>query len=901
MSEQTATQKNRGISPIWTLPILAIIICFWLLYKSYLEAGIEIQVYFDDASGITPAKTQVMYMGIPLGLVVDIEPDLDKRKVVATVKMDRSTEEHLVEDTRFWLVKPEVSADRITGLDTLFSGSYIGVQPGSSTKKSSTFMALPTAPPVPQDAAGLHIYLKSAALRSIQEGSAIYFKNIRIGSVQAYQLKEDETISIRCHILPEYSHLIRVKSRFYDASGISISGQLTNLKVRMESIASLFTGGIVVSTPENQLHSTLAKNGDSFQLYEDYKASNYGLSMKLKLASGKNIIEGVTKVMYRGIEAGFVKRITINDDERRSVTAHILLDPRAEIVLREKTTFWLVSPELSIAGVNNLNTMFSGSYITFAPGGGEYRDHFEILPEPPIDTPLRPGKTYRLNSTGSTLLEPGAPVYHLNVQIGEIIGRDLSADRNAVDIQAFIYEKYSDIITVNSVFLQESGISIKADISGISLSADPMLAILKGGVEVVTPSVNGPPSGPADENHLFTLYSRVDEAIADNPSLKPKGLYILLEAENLGSYRIGSPILFKKMKVGRIVGFSLVEGGEKVRISCLIEPEYEHLVTTDSRFFNISGVRLRAGSGGIQLETASVESLVSGGIAFTTGKNGRKVSDRHIFAIHPSREAAKELDNIGIVVSFDDAGPLNVDAAVKYNGIQLGTVRDVEFGDNLQTVYATLSIDKNYEKLFRQNTRIWLAQPRISLRGVRNLETAIFGSFVAIQPGTGKLNRSFKGINTPPLGQRAKGPGLHIILEAKHLNSIDIGAPIYYRRVKVGEVTGYDLAFDFRDVLIYATIEEQYAPIVRQNTRFWNASGVTVQGGLFSGISVSTQSMDAIMAGGIAMATPNKEEMGPPVASGIHFLLHDKVQPGWLDWSPDIFSIAEEDGTLPAR
>ncbi|NNK94316.1 MAG: hypothetical protein HKP41_08190, partial [Desulfobacterales bacterium] len=70
MHPQTVLKKQKGISPIWTLPVLAIALCAWLLYRSIMEAGIEIEVYFDDATGITPAKTQVMAMGIPLGLVM---------------------------------------------------------------------------------------------------------------------------------------------------------------------------------------------------------------------------------------------------------------------------------------------------------------------------------------------------------------------------------------------------------------------------------------------------------------------------------------------------------------------------------------------------------------------------------------------------------------------------------------------------------------------------------------------------------------------------------------------------------------------------------------------------------------------------------------------------------------
>ena len=157
-----------------------------------MEAGIEIEVYFDDASGLTPTKTQVMAMGIPLGVVMKIEPDIERHKVKAIIKMDRSTEQYLVEGTKFWIIRPEVSAARITGLETILSGSYIGVQRGNSDKPSRVFMGLTSAPPLPADTPGLHIKLRSSSLRSVQEGSSIYFRNIDIGSVQSYKLEEEK-------------------------------------------------------------------------------------------------------------------------------------------------------------------------------------------------------------------------------------------------------------------------------------------------------------------------------------------------------------------------------------------------------------------------------------------------------------------------------------------------------------------------------------------------------------------------------------------------------------------------------------------------------------------------------------------------------------------------------------
>ncbi len=895
MEHQPVIKKKRGISPIWTLPIIAALICGWLLYKSYSEAGIEVTVYFHDATGIVPEKTQVMSMGIPLGVVKKLVPDLEKRMVKVIIRLDRSTEPYLVEDLKFWLVKPEVSAKRITGLDTILSGSYIGVQRGKSTKTARVFTALMKAPPILSSEPGLHISLKTTSLRSIQEGSAIYYQNIQIGQVKTYALQEDDSVLVEAFIRPDYSHLIRTGSRFYDASGITIAGTIPDLKIRMESVAALFTGGIVVGTPEPLKDTPLAQNGDTFTLYEDYKAAEYGIEMALKLASGTGIREGATKIMYRGLEAGTVTRVSINDDPLRSVTAHILLDPRAEIILRENTRFWLVQPEISINGVHNLNTILTGPYITFQPGDGEFKDEFEILSEPPVNPPLRAGRVFRLSSKQTPTSGSGAPVYYRKMKIGQLLDSDLSVERNSIITSIYIYDNYLDLVTPNVVFIESGGISIDADLSGFSFKMFPLVSTLKGGIDLVVPprrERNQPIS--LDNDRLFALYPDYQAAVKDLPALMPEGLYLNLTAENLGSYRVGTPILFKKIKVGQIIGYDYDKEQKQVQLTCFIEDQYKDLISSTSKFYNASGIRLNGSLSGISMETESLEALIAGGISFFTTPGGEKIKNDQQFRVYESIDEARSSDHLNITVHFDNVAQLNVGAEVRYHGIRLGRVAETTFDKDLKSINALLNIERQYATFFRKDTKIWLSTPTIKISKVENLESVLFGASVIIEPGSGKLTTDFIGRNRAPHPFFTSFKGLGLVLETKHLGSLDIGSPVYYRRVKVGEVAGYDLAYDFKGVLVYIIIEERYAQLIRKNTKFWNASGVTVKGGVFSGITVSTESLEAIMAGGIALATPGGADMGGRVETGYRFTLFDKPEAGWLDWSPDIFVIEEE-------
>jgi len=900
MEHQPVVKKKRGISPVWILPIVAVAICGWLLYKGYMESGIDVEVYFSDASGIVPEKTQVMSMGIPLGKVKALEPDLENRKVRVVIEMDRSTEPFLVEDLKFWLVKPEISAKQIRGLETILSGSYIAVQRGDSTTPGRVFTALDRTPPMHSETPGLHIKLRSKELKSIQEGSAIYFKNIQIGNVKTFSLEEDESILLQCFIQPEYSRLIRAGSRFYNASGITMSGKLPDVKIRMESVSALFIGGIVVSTPDSLRETPQAQSGDSFTLYEDFFAAEYGVPMKLKLASGTAINEGSTRVIYRGIEAGIVQEISINDDSRRSVTAHILLDPRAEIILREKTKFWLVKPEVSVGGVKNLGTILSGPYITFEPGDGEFKDSFEILPQPPLNIPLEPGTLFRLSSDETPKSAVGAPIYYKKMQIGELLGSELTMDNKSVLTSIYIYERYQELVSDDAVFIESGGVSINADLSGFSFKMEPLVSTFKGGIDLVLPPVRASKTQVApSSDKLFPLYHDYNAAVEDLPALMPAGLYLKLTTEDLGSYRVGTPISFKKIKVGQIIGYEYSKEEKLVRLACFIDEKYRDLITSASKFYNVSGIRVQGGLSGITVETESLESIIAGGVGFITEPGGSPIKNDYPFHIFESLYAAQTSDHVEITVQFENIGQLKNGAEVKYRGVKIGQVEKTSFGKDLSTIIATLNVEKRYEGFFRKDTKIWLSQPIIKLNKIENIES-LFGLSVIIEPGSGKLKREFKGLVRPPHPFFTSFQGLGLILETNQLNSLDISSPVYYRRVKVGEVTGYDLAYNFKDVLVYITIEQRYAPLIRENTKFWNASGVKVTGGVFSGITVSTQSVEALMAGGIALATPGKGEMGGRVETGYRFTLHEKAEEGWLDWSPEIF-VVEEEKRKPTR
>ncbi|MCI5210098.1 MAG: MCE family protein [Candidatus Electrothrix sp. ATG2] len=222
---------------------------------------------------------------------------------------------------------------------------------------------------------------------------------------------------------------------------------------------------------------------------------------------------------------------------------------------------------------------------------------------------------------------------------------------------------------------------------------------------------------------------------------------------------------------------------------------------------------------------------------------------------------------------------------IQYKGVTIGTLARTWYDSEKDRVFAKAAVQQRFSRLFRQTTDIWLVQPQMTLSGVQHLGTLLSGPYLDLLPGSGGLRTRFTVRDSEP-ELSVPVPGLHLVLEAEQIGSLKKGSPLYYRQVEIGRITGIELGPTAQMVWIHVVIEPKYIPLVRRNSRFWNAGGIKMIAGLFSGVSVETESLETIVAGGIAMATP--EELGTPAEEGDHFLLADEADEDWLAWAPKI-------------
>lgn len=178
-------------SLVWLLPLLAALVGIGLVAKSYFDEGPTVVVSFRSGEGLEAGKTKVKYKDVDVGQVraISLSPDLSK--VLVTIDMNKDARRFTAADTRFWVVKPRIGVSGVSGLGTLLSGAYIGVDAGKSKDSSHEFTGLEKVPQVAGDQKGTHYTLHGESLGSIDAGSPVFYRRIPVGQVISYELENN--------------------------------------------------------------------------------------------------------------------------------------------------------------------------------------------------------------------------------------------------------------------------------------------------------------------------------------------------------------------------------------------------------------------------------------------------------------------------------------------------------------------------------------------------------------------------------------------------------------------------------------------------------------------------------------------------------------------------------------
>ena len=249
--EAVAVPPRRArFSPIWIVPILAILVAIGVAWERLASEGPTITITFKSADGIEAGKTFVKYKEVNIGQVTSVRLTDDAQNVEVLARIAKSASALMVEDAHFWVVRPRISLSGVSGLSTLISGNYIGFEAGASKKKEKQYTGLEVPPIVTGNTPGRQYVLQSTDLGSLGIGSPLYYRRLPVGQVVAYDLAPDgSSVQIRVFVSAPYDKYVVRDTRFYNASGVDVSLTANGLDVRTQSLAALLEGGIAFETP----------------------------------------------------------------------------------------------------------------------------------------------------------------------------------------------------------------------------------------------------------------------------------------------------------------------------------------------------------------------------------------------------------------------------------------------------------------------------------------------------------------------------------------------------------------------------------------------------------------------------------------------------------------------------
>ncbi|WP_263264198.1 MlaD family protein [Pseudomonas sp. RIT-PI-S] len=266
----TVRKRRFNVSLVWLVPIAAALVGLSMLVHDTLSAGPQITVQFQTAEGLEANKTQVKYKNVVIGRVTDIELAPDRTHVIASIALNASASSFTAADSIYWVVRPRIGAQGITGVDTLLSGAFIGADAGSSKDTRKDFVGLETPPPITYGQQGRRFNLHTDDLGSLDIGSPVYYRRIQVGQVISYSLADDgKGVDLEVFVNAPSDKFVTSDTRFWNASGVDVSLGANGLKVNTQSMSAILAGGIAFVEPRWSPDATPADEHARYELYRD--------------------------------------------------------------------------------------------------------------------------------------------------------------------------------------------------------------------------------------------------------------------------------------------------------------------------------------------------------------------------------------------------------------------------------------------------------------------------------------------------------------------------------------------------------------------------------------------------------------------------------------------------------
>ncbi len=427
---EAVVRDGSSFSLVWVIPLVAVLIGGWIGWRALSEQGPTVTIEFKSASGLEAGKTRVAYKDLQMGEVKSIVLSEDISHVVVTAELVPGAENFLTENTRFWVVRPQVSAGRISGLGTILSGAYIAIDPVREGEFQEHFVGLETPPVVTTAEEGALFTLRSTELGSVEVGTPVYYHQIQVGEVAAYEMDASgEYITTQVFVREPHDARVRSNTRFWNVSGVNVTLDAEGIRVETTSIVSILIGGIAFDTHDPDDPGEPVGEDTIFALFPDRRASEqpvYTVKRRF-LLHFENSVQGLTPtspVMFRGIRIGRVLDVTLElDPATYEVRVPVAIEIEPERITLAVADEGLGRTERLVANGMRAQLGF-GNLLT-----GALQVDFDIHPDAPPGRILLGGRYPELPTIATPFAEITASVSGVVAKLDRIpleqIGRDL--------------------------------------------------------------------------------------------------------------------------------------------------------------------------------------------------------------------------------------------------------------------------------------------------------------------------------------------------------------------------------------------------------------------------------------------------------------------------------------------
>ncbi|WP_318581135.1 intermembrane transport protein PqiB [Providencia stuartii] len=399
MSEQETPQANAKISklkswsPVWVIPIVTVLIGAWILFYHFSHQGPEVTLITYNAEGIEAGKTKIKSRSVDIGIVESVTLDDNFSRVVIKARLNSDMKDLLRADSAFWIVKPTIGREGVTGLGTLLSGVFIELQPGNSKKEHNKFTLLDSPPLASPDAKGIRVILVSDRAGQLNPGDPVLFRGYRVGSVETSNFDMSKRdMRYQLFINAPYDKLISTNVRFWKDSGIAFDMSSQGIHVELGSIATLLTGGVSFDVPAGWAPGEGVKENTEFKLFDNQSSIQNSLYTEyqdfvLFFSDSVRGLQPGAPVEFRGIRLGTVAQVPfytkgldqkLDNDFRIPVLIHI----EPERFAKDVGADFNLKNELKLAMKDGLRaSLKSGNLLTgalfvdldFVPNVPEYK------------------------------------------------------------------------------------------------------------------------------------------------------------------------------------------------------------------------------------------------------------------------------------------------------------------------------------------------------------------------------------------------------------------------------------------------------------------------------------------------------------------------------------------------